>query len=97
MKLFLVHCGFYDTDVCDGLYESHVNFFVAAENFDEVRLKVKLLPEVQRKKMHIDGVQEVVAVDGHKITLTPDVATEGRTILLSNKHRELAPPRKPSA
>lgn len=26
MNLYLAHCGFYDTEVCDGLYESHVNF-----------------------------------------------------------------------
>lgn len=37
MKLFLVHCGFYDSDLCDGLYEGHVNFFVTADSFEGAR------------------------------------------------------------
>lgn len=91
MKLYLVHCGFYDTDICDGVYESHVNFFVAAESFENARAKAKLLPEVQKKRMHVDGLQEIIAVNGYKVILTEDAATEGRTILLNHKHRDLAP------
>jgi len=51
MKLYLVHCGFYDPAVCDGLFESHVNFFVAAKNFEEARLNAKKLPEFQGKRI----------------------------------------------
>lgn len=91
MKLYLVHCGFYDADLCDGLYESHVNFFVAAENFDEARFKAKQLPEFKAKRMHVDGCQEVVAADGNRVTLTEDLALKGQTIVLSHKHRDLAP------
>ena len=45
MKVYLVHCGFYDPELCEGLYEGHVNFFVAAESFDDARAKAKLIPE----------------------------------------------------
>ena len=91
MKLFLVHCGFYDSSLCDGLYESHVNFFVAAENFDEAKLKAREIPEFQSKRMHVDGLQEVVAVNGYQITLSEDPSLKKQTIILSNKHRDLAP------
>jgi hypothetical protein len=91
MKLFLVHCGFYDSELCDGLYESHVNFFVAAESFEEARTRAKEIPEFKAKRMHVDGLQEVVAANGYKIQLTKDAALEDRTVILNNKHRDLAP------
>ena len=31
MKLFLIHVGFYDHEVMDGLYEQHSNYFVVAK------------------------------------------------------------------
>lgn len=91
MKLYLVHCGFYDADVCEGLYESHANFFVAAENFEEARLKAKALPEFKAKRMHIDGLQELAAIGGFRIELTSDQALNGQSQILNYKHRELAP------
>lgn len=94
MKLFQVHCGFYDTEICEGAYEGHVNYFVCAQTFEEARLKAKDLPEFKAKRMHVDGIQEIVAVDGCTVTVTPDPALEGKTVLLKNKQRELAPPPK---
>jgi len=91
MKLYLIHCGFYDADLCDALYESHVNFFVAAENFDEARVKAKLIPEFKAKRMHVDGVQEVEAANGYRVQLEADAKLEGRTVVLSHRHRDLAP------
>lgn len=91
MKLYLIHCGYYDPDVCDSAFESHVNFFVAAESFEEARLKAKQLPIVQAKKMHVDGLQEISVVDGHKIFLEREAALKGQTVITTNKHRELAP------
>lgn len=90
MKLYLVHCGFYDPDLCDGLYEGHVNFFVAAESFDDARAHAKQIPEFKSKKMHVDGLQEVVAVSGHRIRL--DLAEElaGKTLIVNHRHRDLA-------
>lgn len=91
MKLYLVHCGFYDPAVCDGLYESHVNFFVAAESFEEARVKAKKLPEFQSKRMHVDGLQEIQAVDGFQIKLETDLSLENKTLIVNHKHRDLAP------
>jgi hypothetical protein len=91
MKLYLVHCGFYDNDLCDGIYESHVNYFVAAESFEEARKKAKEMPEFKSKRMHVDGLQEISAVNGHRVTLSKDISLEDQTVLTSHKHRDLAP------
>lgn len=91
MKLYLVHCGFYDNEVCDGLYESHVNFFVSAESFEEARAKAKALPEFQAKRMHVDGLQEIQAVSGFKVHLEHDLSLDGQTQIINFKHRDLAP------
>ncbi|MBK9324343.1 MAG: hypothetical protein IPM97_15570 [Bdellovibrionaceae bacterium] len=95
MNLYLVHCGFYDTEVCDGLYESHVNFFVCAETFEEARVKAKLIPEFQAKRMHVDGLQEIQAVSGYKVILEADANLQNQTRVVNLKHRDLAP--KPPA
>jgi hypothetical protein len=91
MNLYLVHCGFYDKDICDGIYESHVNFFVAATSFEEARVKAKGIPEFLNKKMHIDGLQEIKIVDGYEIVLNPSAQFQGQTLIKSHKHRDLAP------
>lgn len=91
MKLYLVHCGFYDTEVCDGLYESHVNFFVAAESFEEARSNAKLLSEFQSKRMHVDGLQEIQAVSGYRVSLEQDQSLDNKTQIINIKHRDLAP------
>lgn len=91
MKLYLVHCGFYDSEVCEGLYESHVNFFVSAESFEDARAKAKLIPEFQGKRMHVDGLQEVQAVNGFRVHLEHDSRLENKTHIINFKHRDLAP------
>lgn len=91
MKLYLVHCGFYDTELCDGLYEGHVNFFVAAASFEDARARAKEISEFKAKRMHVDGLQEVVAANGFKISLTEDAQFEGRTVVVNHKQRDLAP------
>lgn len=93
MKLFLIHCGFYDAEL-GGLYESHTNFFVTAAGFDEARLKAKEIPQFRDKRMHVDGLQEVAAVDGFRIQLNEDKGLDGASVILSHKHRDLAPPSK---
>ena len=90
LKLYLVHCGFYDTELLDGIYESHVNFFVAAASFEEARAKVRFEPEFLKKKMHVDGLQEIRAVNGHKIDLTRDASLGDGTEIISSRHRDLA-------
>jgi hypothetical protein len=90
MKLYLVHCGFYDASLCDGIYESHVNFFVAANDFEDAKAKAKELSEFQSKRMHIDGLHEVSAVGGARVELNLDESLNGQTILIPSKHRDLA-------
>jgi hypothetical protein len=95
LKLFLVHCGFYDADILEGVYESHVNFVIPAESFEDARAKIKLEPDFQKKRMHVDGLQLIDALKGYRVTLTPDPALDGQSIIISSRHRELAP-KKPA-
>lgn len=91
IKLYLVHCGFYESELFDGIYEFHVNFFIAASTFEEAIKKTKALPEFQRQRMHVDGLQEVMAVNGYRLYLNEDTKLEGKTVFTSKKHRDLAP------
>ena len=91
MKLYLIHCGFYDSNVGDGLYESHVNFFLSAESFEDAKSKAKMIPEFQEKRMHIDGLQEVQAVNGFRVHLDYDASLANKSIVINFKHRDLAP------
>jgi len=94
MKLYLVHCGFYDSSICDGLYEGHVNYFVAADSFEDAKAKAKNLDEFKNKKMHIDGLQEIQVVDGFNIILEEDKNISRQSTIVNYKHRELAPKEK---
>lgn len=93
MKLYLVHCGFYDADLFDAVYESHVNFFVVAENFESARVQAKEHPEYKRKRMHVDGLQEIQVIDGYEVSLNKS-SGDARDVVISSRHRELAPPAK---
>ena len=72
MKLFLIHVGFYDSEVIEGLYEQHSNYFVVAEDVKEAKKKARHNSVYKRKKMHIDGIQELNIVDGFRISLVPE-------------------------
>jgi len=91
MKLYLVHCGYYDSEVMDGVYEGHVNLFVAAESFEEARAKAKQDPLFQSKRMHVDGLQQLDAIGGFRVVLEEDRALDGRSNVLTDKYRGLAP------
>ncbi|MDA9785543.1 DUF1543 domain-containing protein [Gammaproteobacteria bacterium] len=69
MKLFMVHVGFYDAEVGEGIYESHMNFFVAASNAKSAKKKTFNLEQFKNKKMHIDGIKEISDVEGYKVIL----------------------------
>ena len=43
MKLFMVHVGFYDEEMGEGLYESHINFFLLQQ----------AMPNLQRRRLLI--------------------------------------------
>lgn len=89
MKLYLVHCGFYDPELGDGVYESHVNLFVAAADFEDAKKRVRLDSTFQGKKMHVDGLQEVQVVQGHDVSLIARGDGDDITLVRSNRHRDL--------
>jgi len=89
-KLFLVHCGFYDKEILEGIYESHVNFFVVAEDLQQARSKAKEHPEFKRKRMHIDGMQQLDAIDGFRITVERDESLSEPTSIQNYSYRELS-------
>jgi len=95
MKLFLVHCGFYDPEMCDGVYESHVNFFVVAESFEAARARAKQNPIFQQKKMHVDGLQQVDAVDGHHVELSFDKKLAGQSLVVSHRYHDMLSKKSP--
>lgn len=70
MKLFIVHAGYYDSEI--GIYELHTNFLVAAANVSDVKRVVKEKDIFRKKNMHIDAVQEIEIVDGYRVTLIED-------------------------
>ena len=82
----MVHCGYYDKSVSGGLFEGHTNFFVVAETIAEAKSKAKSKPEFKRLKMHVDGIQEVVAVDGFKLDLKEDKKLQGATLIRRQKY-----------
>lgn len=90
MKLFLVHCGFYDPQVSNGLYEFHVNLPVVAETFEGARIKAKSEPEFLQKRMHIDGIQMIEAVKGYRLELSEDLVLAGQSQITLKHHRDLA-------
>jgi len=69
MKLFLVHLGFYDQSISNGFYESHTNYFIAAEDVKNAKAKVKELSEYKSKRMHIDGIKLIESVGNYNIVL----------------------------
>ena len=72
MKLYLIHVGFYDPDIMEGLYEQHANYFVVAENVVDAKKKARENTMYKKKKMHIDGIQELKIIDGYRINLIKD-------------------------
>lgn len=79
MKLFIVHCGFADKSVSNGVYESHTNFFVVAEDFAGAKAAARALPEYKRLGMHIDSLQEIEAVEGYELSLKKNKKLDGQT------------------
>jgi len=73
MKLFLIHVGFYDPEIMGGLYEQHSNYFIVAENIKEAKQKARQNPIYKRKRMHIDGIQELNVIDGFRVKLVPEI------------------------
>lgn len=86
LRFFIVHCGFYDPNISSGLWESHTNLLIAALNLDDARARAKARPDFKKLKMHVDGIQEVVAVDGHRVELIADESFDGKTLVRRQKY-----------
>lgn len=69
MNLYMVHVGFYDHSIGEGIYESHINYFIAAVDPKDAKRKVLSLEEFQKRSMHIDGIKEISKVDGYEVKL----------------------------
>ena len=89
MKLYLIHVGFYDTEIMDGLYEQHTNYFVVAENVIDAKKKARQNSTYKRKKMHIDGIQELNIIDGYQIKLVAIDSTDNSVIFGYDKVKTL--------
>ncbi len=88
MKLFLIHLGYYD-NLSYGVFESHTNRFILAENEEDARAKMKASDFFKENKMHIDGLQCIEAVEGHRIELKADDTLHGETLVSSHQFRGL--------
>ena len=40
MNLYMVHVGFYDHSIGEGIYESHINYFIAGKDPKDAKSKV---------------------------------------------------------
>ncbi len=87
MPLYLVHCGYYDKQMARGFYETHVNFFVVAKDFKEARKRAKEKKEFLTHQMHIDGIQEIVAVDGYEVHLKSKPKLNEMSQILNERRR----------
>lgn len=89
-KLYNIHCGFYDQDISEGIYEFHINIPVVAQSISEARTIVRDNPAFKKKQMHIDGIQEIQVVDGYRLTLNPEQSLDSnQTIVVNHLHRDL--------
>ena len=69
MNLYMVHVGYYDKNIGDGIYEILLNYFVAAASVKDAKKKTKSLEKFKKKPMNIDGIKEISNVGGNKVTL----------------------------
>lgn len=88
MNLYYIHCGFYDREFSEGLYEFHINIPIVASSLDEAKSKVRCDSLFTKKSMHIDGIQEIKLVNGYHLELIP-VKDLDQSIVLNHLHRDL--------
>tara|TARA_Y100000590_G_scaffold92544_2_gene104666 strand:- start:17258 stop:17527 length:270 start_codon:yes stop_codon:yes gene_type:complete len=81
MNLYMVHVGYYDPSVGEGLYEIHMNFFTAAKDSKEAKENILKQKEFKDRKMHIDGIKELSYVDGYKVSLNKSAEDKEQEIL----------------
>ena len=87
-KLFNIHCGFYDHEISEGIYEFHINIPIVAQSMAEAKKLVRENHIFVKKKMHIDGIIEIQKLDGFRLELIPE-QDKKQTIILNHLHRDL--------
>ena len=85
----MVHVGFYDAEVGEGIYESHMNFFIAASNAKSAKTKTFNLEQFKNKKMHIDGIKEISDVEGYKVILEKSSYKNKSKVYSYNESKQL--------
>jgi len=85
----MVHVGFYDPSIGEGLYEVHMNFFTVAENPKKAKDNILLIKEFKDKNMHIDGIKELSYVDGYKVSLEKGENSNKQKILGYDESKKL--------
>ena len=80
MQLYLIHAGYYDPEIMEGLYEHHTNYFVVAKNVKDAKNKARKNSTYKRKKMHIDGIQQLKIIDGYRIKLVENNSADKTVI-----------------
>ena len=89
MNLYMVHVGYYDKNIGDGIYEVHLNYFVAAQNPKEAKTKTQSFDQFKEKSMHIDGIKEISNVDGYEVILRETSESSEETIIHYDEAKEL--------
>ena len=89
MNLFMVHVGFYDTSVGEGIYESHINYFTVAKDPKEAKQKILNLKEFKDMKMHIVGIKEISSVVCYKVFLEKDPSIKLGKIFSYDESKDL--------
>lgn len=70
MNLYIAHVGYYDPEI--GIYELHSNLLVVATDIRVARDIIKSKEIYIKKRMHIDGIEEILNVDGYSIKIEAD-------------------------
>jgi len=90
MNLYYIHCGFYDHEISEGIYEFHINIPIVAISIEEAKSQVRCNSIFKKKRMHIDGIQEIKVVDGYRLDLVADECfNQHQTIVENHLHRDL--------
>lgn len=85
----MMHVGYYDKNIGDGIYEVHLNYFVAALNPKDAKFKTHSFVEFQEKSMHIDGIKEISFVDGYEVVLKESSEVHDGEIIQYDDAKEL--------
>ena len=82
MKLFMVHVGFYDEEIGEGIYESHVNFFVAAGNAKSAKKKTFQMEKFKNKKCILMVLKRFLVLMDMRCLLSKIINTRNQELLL---------------